>query len=265
MAHITQIWIFPIKSCRGISLQKTSVEARGLAWDRRWVLADEHGVFLTQRTLRSLGDFQPRLDVQGIWVNYLPTGEEVLIPWQPETKDHVSIQIWEDHVECFRVNAKLDDWFSEKLGQKVGLFFQPEESIRLIEPDYQVTGKEHTSLSDGYPILLVSEASIEKISLEAGQRMDVLRFRPNIVVGGLEPFEEDQIQTFTLGDAVLACVKPCARCVLTTVDPVTLEVGPEPLKSLAHYRKKGHKILVGQNTLVKGEGIIQVGDRLERV
>ena len=236
--------------------------ARGLTWDRRWVLADAQGVFLTQRTVRALGEFQPRLGENGFWVEHLPSGEEKWVPFEPLTTRSVSIQIWEDEVSCFQVDPELDVWFSEKLGQPVSFNFQPEESIRLVDPDYQLTGNEHTSLSDGYPILILSKASVEKISQEAGRPMDILRFRPNLVLDGLEAFAEDDLKAFRLGSVHLQCVKPCARCVLTTVNPHTLEVGPEPLRSLAHYRKKGQKILVGQNTLVLRPGILRVGDSL---
>lgn len=264
MAHISQIWIYPLKSCRGISLSESTVDPRGLTWDRRWVLADEDGVFLTQRSTRALGEFQPRLAETGFWILHIPTQEEVFVPFSPETKEQRPIQIWDDVVPCVRVSTTLDAWFSGHIKQKVGLYFQPDQAIRPIDVRYQITGEEHTSLSDGYPILVLSEASLEKMSEEAGQEMNVLRFRPNIVLQGLNPFEEDQLTQFSLGTTHLACVKPCARCVLTTVDPVTLEQGQEPLRSLAHYRKLGQKIMVGQNTVVLTPGRIQIGDIIDR-
>ena len=260
MAQIAQIWIYPIKSCRGISLTESDVDPRGLTWDRRWVLADEAGVFLTQRSTRALGEFQPRLSQDGLWITHIPSNEEIWLPFPPETSEECIIQIWEDQVPCLRVSDALDNWFSHHIQQKVRLFFQPDQSIRPIEAKYQLTGAEHTSLSDGYPILVLSEASLEKISQEAGKKMDVLRFRPNLVLQGLEAFGEDNLTKFWAGSAELACVKPCARCVLTTVDPTTLEAGPEPLKSLAHYRKQNQKIMVGQNTVVLKTGVLRVGD-----
>lgn len=260
MAHITQIWIYPIKSCQGISLTHSSIDERGLTWDRRWVLVDAQGVFLTQRSTRVLGEFLPEIAEGGFWVTHQPSQEKCWLPLMPQTTEEKEIHIWDDAVRCIRVDHALDRWFSEKMQQEVSLFFQPDDAVRPIEFEYQVSGNEHTSLSDGYPILVLSEASVEKISQEAGSLMHVLRFRPNIVLGGMEAFEEDHLGAFRVGSTVLKSVKPCARCVLTTVDPLTLLTGPEPLKSLARYRKQGQKIWVGQNTLVHEIGSIQLND-----
>lgn len=247
----------------GVALTEAFVTPKGLAHDRRWMLVDDSGEFMTQRTVKEMVFFRIE-QAESAWrVVHIPSQSACLVPFVPETTESFTARVWEDEVQVIRVSKALDAWFSERLGVACSLVYQPEAGVRRIDPDFQVTGKEETSLSDGYPILGISEASLVNISERIGEEMNVHRFRPNIVFSGIEAYEEDSMGLMHVGGARLQGVKPCARCVLTTVDPISGERGKEPLQTLATFRQSGRKILFGQNIVVLASGLIRVGDVVE--
>ncbi|MFN3589761.1 MAG: MOSC domain-containing protein [Spirosomataceae bacterium] len=262
---ISKLFIYPIKSLAGVELMESLVTPKGLAHDRRWMLVDTSGEFMTQRTVKEMVFFRVE-QAESAWrVVHIPSQSACLVPFIPETSDYFSATVWEDEVRVVRVSTALDAWFSERLGVACSLVYQPEEGTRWIDPDFQITGKEETSLSDGYPILGISEASLADISERIGEEMNVYRFRPNLVFSGIDAYAEDTMGQMQVGveGVRLQGVKPCARCVLTTVDPVSGERGKEPLQTLAAFRQRGRKILFGQNIVVLGNGVIRVGDEVE--
>lgn len=260
--YISNLYIYPIKSLGGIELTEANVTDRGLAFDRRWVLADAENQFITQRQHSQLAFFSVELLTNSLKITNRQNKAVCDVPLLPETSDFQQITIWEDEVEGQRVSDTVDAWFTEQLGITCSLFYQPDTAVRPIDADYAITGTEHTSFSDGYPILLVSQESLDDLNSKATQRMEMQRFRPNIVISGATPFQEDSLQEIRVGSAVLYGVKPCARCVLTTIHPETAQKGAEPLQTLATYRKKGNKVLFGQNVVVHQIGKIKVGDEL---
>lgn len=260
--YISNLYIYPIKSLGGIELTEANVTERGLAFDRRWVLADAENRFITQRQYHQLAFFSVELTAESLLITNRQNGKVCNVPFEPKTGDFQLITIWEDAVVGQRVAAEVDTWFSEQLGIRCSLFYQPDTSIRPIDTDYAITGAEHTSFSDGYPILLVSQESLDDLNSKVTERIEMQRFRPNIVVSGATPFQEDTLQEIKVGLAVLYGVKPCARCVLTTINPETGQKGAEPLQTLATYRKKGNKVLFGQNVVVHQTGKIKVGDEI---
>lgn len=264
MLTISQLIIYPIKSLGAIDLQESNVMARGLAYDRRWLLVDENNHFITQRENTKMA----LIDVifaenDGLLVSHRTKNiAPLLVPFTPQTTDTQNVVVWEDEISGIRVSDEADAWFSEVLEKDCRLMYQPDESIRLIDPDYAITGHEHSSFADGYPILLVGQASLDDLNSRLAEKITMNRFRPNIVFSGGEPFQEDKIKAFSVQNAKFAGVKPCARCVLTTINPSTAEKGKEPLATLATYRKSGNKILFGQNVVVHQEGVIRVGDEI---
>ncbi|MFN3783308.1 MAG: MOSC domain-containing protein [Spirosomataceae bacterium] len=260
---ISKLFIYPIKSLAGVALTEALVTPKGLAHDRRWMLVDSSGEFMTQRTVKEMVFFRVE-QAESAWrVVHIPSQSSCLVPFIPETTDSFSATVWEDEVQVVRVSTALDAWFSERLGVACRLVYQPEEGVRWIDPDFQITGKEETSLSDGYPILGISEASLTDISERIGEEMNVHRFRPNLIFAGIAAYQEDSLGLMHVGDAHLQGVKPCARCVFTTVDPVSGERGKEPLQTLATFRQSGRKILFGQNIAVLKSGFIRVGDEVK--
>ena len=260
---VSEIVIYPIKSLGGISLQEVQVEERGLQYDRRWVLADEQNMFITQRQNEQMALIDVSIENDGLKVwHRLKKIAPLYISFLPKTTDNQIITIWDDTVNAIRVSDEADAWFSMILDMKCSLFYQPDESIRLTDPKYSITKEEHTSFADGYPILIIGQASLENLNERLEEPVSMKRFRPNIVFSGGEAHIEDSWKNFTIENAKLVGVKPCARCVLTTVNPETAEKGKEPLKTLNQYRNFNNKVLFGQNLLVVKTGKISVGDNI---
>jgi uncharacterized protein YcbX len=160
------------------------------------------------------------------------------------------------------VNPDLDDWFSQILFVQCRLVFMPDDSIRPVDPEY--ASAEHiAAFADAYPALIISEASLKDLNSRLDEELPMNRFRPNIVISGTAPYMEDRLEHFTINGINFYGVKLCARCVLTGVNQEDATTGKEPLKTLASYRRKGHKILFGQNLIHNGTGIISVGSELE--
>jgi uncharacterized protein YcbX len=263
---ITAIHIYPIKSMGGISLTEAEVGMRGLQHDRRYMLVSPEGRFLTQRQTPELGRFhlQYNTDQTGFIVTF--QGDTLAIPLSLDPKNNATREanVWDDSVEVLSAPSHINQWFSQKLQRDVSLVYQPDDANRPIpdehQPNHQST--HHVSLADGYPILVISEASLsllnQKIQHSSPQTkpMSLLRFRPNVVLSHLEPHQEDSLGTFQLGTATFHIAKPCSRCILTTIDPITLERGDEPLRTLSTYRKENNKILFGANALCLKPGKI---------
>lgn len=263
--RVTAIFIYPIKSMGGIALNEVEVGMRGLQHDRRYMLVSERGQFLTQRQTPELGQFQLRYstDASGFLVAFF--GDTLFIPFAlAQDSSRMTAQVWDDFVEVRVASSAINQWFSEKLNRAVKLVYLPDDSARPIPEKYQPleTNTLHVSLSDGYPILIVSEASLSDLNRRIAQSnpmdepMEMLRFRPNLVLDMLEPHQEDDLGTFTLGTTTLQITKPCSRCVLTTIHPKTLERGDEPLRTLSTYRKVDNKINFGANAICLSPGKI---------
>ncbi|MCU0420054.1 MAG: MOSC domain-containing protein [Cyclobacteriaceae bacterium] len=259
MKQLTEIWIYPIKSLGGIRLPSSRVLPKGLEHDRRWMLIDENQDFLTQRTLPTLALF--RLERQHGQLKIHHQGESRLLPGQPAGTERLRTHVWDDEVFVREVDPSLSHWFSGILGQTVRLVAFPEDEARPVDPRY-AQAHEHVSLADGYPFLIVGESSLRDLNSRLKVPVPMNRFRPNLVFSGGEPYEEDGWSTFAIGQNRFKGVKPCARCIMTTIDQATAEVGKEPLATLASYRKRDHKIYFGQNVMAVDTHEIREGDEI---
>ncbi|MFB0947341.1 MAG: MOSC domain-containing protein [Spirosomataceae bacterium] len=262
---ISALYIYPVKSLGGIALKTSEVEERGLKHDRRWVLVDENNKFITQRKHPQMAFFDVAITPDGLKISDRRTKDELTVSFTAETSDRQEIKIWDDTVEVVRVSDAADAWFTKQLGFTSRLFYQPDDSVRPTEAEYNVTGDEHVSMADGHPILVVSEESLNDLNERLDSPIEMLRFRPNIVISGSEPYGEDELGKISIGTVDMYGVKRCARCVLTTIDPVTAEKGKEPLKTLMSYRREGTKIYFGKDFVVHKEGEIAVGDKIQFV
>lgn len=263
--EISALFIYPIKSLGGVALRETMVESRGFEHDRRWVLADENNRFLSQRENNAMALIDVALEADGLLITDRKQKlAPILIQFQPQTTEQQLITVWDDAVQATRVSDAADAWFTSVLEQSARLFYQQDASIRLVDQNY-ATETDHTSFSDGYPILIAGEASLALLNEQCPEAIEMKRFRPNIVIKNTLPHEEDSLSIIEINDVVLEGVKPCARCVMTTINPITAEKTKEPLKTLMSYRKWNNKILFGENLLVKKGGKISVGDSIEVV
>jgi uncharacterized protein len=259
MKRVSALYIYPVKSLGGIALNSAHVLPKGLQYDRRWMLVDENNQFLTQRVHAGMALFKTAMHEDGIVVRYRDKGD-IIIPFQ-SSGELLRATVWNDEVLVQEVSKAHNEWFSAMLGIKCKLVQFPENHERKVDPDYALDNDE-TSLSDGYPVLLIGQASLDDLNSRLEQEVSINRFRPNIVVEGSVPFEEDTWKKFSIGHAKFAGVKPCARCVMTTVDQETGAKGEEPLRTLSTYRKTGNKVMFGQNLLVVQPGVINVGDEI---
>ncbi len=259
--RIKDIYIYPLKSARGIALRHSSVEERGLRFDRRWMVVDAAGSFISQRTHPLLSQIDVSIDVMRLKLS-APGYGEMHLPLYPSSAVRRTVVVWDDAVDAMESDREASDWMSALLGEPCAVVYFPDDARRAVDATY-ARHHEQTAFSDGFPVLVVGQASLDALNTRLAESVPMDRFRPNIVVEGAEPFAEDAWSTMTAGGAVLEIVKPCARCVITTIDQRTGHKGTEPLATLAGFRKTGGKILFGQNALVRTPGSIGVGDTIE--
>jgi uncharacterized protein len=261
---LTQINIYPIKSLGGVSLDKSTIEERGLALDRRWMLVDKDNKFLTQRSNALLSLIKVNILDKAIKVFNEKHGSASFEFGQNNGK-RSKVAIWDSVCDAVEVSQELSEYFSAYLNEEIRLVFMPEESRRLVDQDYAKQG-EIVSFADAFPCLLIGEASLGDLNNRLATPILMNRFRPNLVVNTSVPFDEDLWSEFSIGTANFAGVKKCARCVVTTIDQATGIKGAEPLRTLASYRSVGNKVMFGQNVLFKGGGReVSIGEEVKVV
>jgi len=255
---------YPVKACRGFNVSSWQVERMGLQDDRRMMVVTPGGRFLTQREHPRLALVTPELQGENLTLR-APEIDPVHLPVR-KTGAPWSVEIWKSRgVQAIDQGEQAAEWFSDWLGQQVRLVHLAEGFQRMVNPNYAVNTDDHTSFADGYPILLISENSLDDLNARLESPLPMNRFRPNLVVKASEPFAEDRWKRIRIGGVELAIVKPCARCVVTTIDKETLERGKEPLKTLAGYRRHSLGAVFGQNAIPLKEGRLQVGMDVEVV
>jgi uncharacterized protein YcbX len=261
---LSEIWIYPIKSLGGIKLESAIVEKRGLQYDRRWMLVDENGQFLTQRKFPKMALLQVELLENCLKVYYKKEESKfVIIPFESEPLEGLQVQVWDDVCAVYTISESLNDWFSEILEMNCRLVYMPENSKRLLDERYAKSETDINSFADGYPILIIGQTALDFLNEKLETPIPINRFRPNLVFTGGLPNEEDNWKQFSIGESEFFGVKPCARCVVTTINQSSAEKGKEPLKTLATYRKVGKKILFGQNLIPKNIGkVIDIGNEI---
>lgn len=261
---LSAINIYPIKSLGGIALKEAKVEPRGLQYDRRWLLVDEDHTFLTQREYPRMALCSIRLRAEGLEAS-APGMKPLLIPFRlrnPATT--VTVKIWKSICEAVMVGEFADAWFSRFLGTSCRLVHMPDETRREVNPEYAV-GDAIVSFADGYPFHLIGESSLRDLNGRLDGSLLMNRFRPNFVVTGSLAYDEDRWRRIRIGATHFHVVKPCERCVITTIDQAAGErTGQEPLKTLAQYRAVNNNVLFGQYLIADREGgILRVGDRIQ--
>lgn len=247
MLTVSALYIYPVKSLGGISVLSARLTDRGFAYDRRWMLVDEENRFITQREVPRMTFLQVELHEDVLLVRHKHTGESLVVPFQP-AGDLCTVIVWDDTCQGQFVSPEADQWFSDRLSLPCRLVYMPETTLRKVDPNY-AHGEEVTSFSDGFPLLMIGQASLDDLNSRLSQPLVMERFRPNIVFTGGSPFLEDEMAAFSIADIRFYAVKPCARCVITTIDLLTGEKGKEPLRTLGSYRRLGNKLYFGQNLL----------------
>lgn len=263
--HLSALYRYPLKSGIAETLQRSAVDPLGLRGDRRWMLVDEAtGRFLTQRAVAHMSQLQARYtDAGGVTLSTagMP-GLSVALPGADQ--DLRGVTIWKDTLRVPDAGDEAAAWLSEFIGKPTRLVHVPESRTRTLEAGYGEEG-DRVAFADGFPLLLIGQASLEDLSGRIGRPMEMLRFRPNLVVDGSEAFAEDGWKRIRIGQADFRVVKACSRCILTTLDPQTGErsADREPMTTLLTYRKQSDGIMFGQNLIPVGTGHLEVGMAVE--
>jgi uncharacterized protein YcbX len=263
---LTEIWIYPVKSLGGIRLNSAKVLQKGLQFDRRWMLIDEFGGFMTQRVYPRMALFKLSLNGDQITITHKKNPNEIehasiiLNATAPALGEVIRVTIWDDEVDVVEVDQKVSSWFSDLLDIKCKLVSFPENNPRAVDPAFKVND-EQVSLADAYPFLIIGQSSFDDLNARLEHHLPMNhRFRPNFIFTGGEPYEEDGWKNFSIGKNRFQGVKNCARCVLITVDQETAEKGAEPLTTLSAYRKRDNKVYFGQNLIAIDHDFVSVGD-----
>lgn len=263
VGHVHSLFIYPLKGARGISVPSFALTRLGPEHDRRWMVVDAEGQFVSQRTHPAMVLLEAHPVASGLHLSAAGCGE-VVVPYPEADAPGEELVVW-DHAsfvqEAPEAQAFLRQFFAR---DGLRLVYQPSHPARSVDIRYATHPDDKVSLADGYPVLIANVASCEDVARRVGMPIEMERFRPNIVVEGPAPWDEDAWREVTIGGSVrLAVVKPCARCTVITVDPATGVMGKEPLRTMATFRKQGHKVLFGMNAIPRKEGEIQVGAAVE--
>jgi uncharacterized protein YcbX len=256
--RLSALNIYPIKSARGIPLDHSEVDQFGFRYDRRWMVVDQSGEFLSQRSNPRLALVVPSIEDEALRVE-APGMPPLEVPLQPPTTVATRVTVWGDTCDATWLGEKAASWFSDFLGSACSLVHMGADVIRPANPEFAPRGS-RVSFADGFPFLLISEESLADLNRRLAEPLPMNRFRPNLVISGGEPYQEDSWSWIEIGGIGLRVVKPCGRCLVTTTDQNTGERGKEPLRTLATYRKQGGEVMFGQNVVHQGRGHLRVGD-----
>ena len=276
MATVTELVIYPIKSCAGITVPEAQFGISGLqangVHDREWMLVTREGLFLTQREYPRMALVRPRINGDAVEVT-APGMSPLHLPLAHDpVASNLTVQIWDHSVIAADCGDAAAAWFSDAVQGPCRLVrFRPDVH-RPTSTKWTGGAPAETRFADGYPILVIGQASLDDLNARlknAGRDpLPMNRFRPNLVVDGLEAFEEDYVESFSAGGLVLRPVKPCARCPIPAIDQATGIPGPDPLDILQTYRANARMegaVCMGMNAIVsEGDGAtLRVGQELE--
>ncbi|WP_420800831.1 MOSC domain-containing protein [Pseudomonas cavernae] len=263
--YLSALYRYPLKSGRGESLASARLDALGLQGDRRWMLVEAAtGRFLTQRLLPQMSQLSALWNAAGGLTLSAPgrTSLEVALP-DPDAELR-GVSVWRDTLRVPDAGDAAAAWLSDFLGRACRLVQVPDSRARQVDTGYAQPG-DKVGFADGFPLLLIGQASLDDLSARVGRSLEILRFRPNLVVQGSAPYAEDEWQRIRIGTLEFDVAKGCSRCVLTTVDPQSGErsTDREPLTTLETYRERDGEVYFGQNLINRGTGSLALGMEVE--
>lgn len=265
-ATVAALHIYPVKGFQGIEVREARCTDRGFAHDRRFMVVDTEGEFLTQRSHPLMATVWTDLR-DGVLTLSAADAGSVDVGLAPEGAATMKVRVWSSIVDAVPASPAADAWISDYLGTPCRLVYMPEASERYSNPQYAANRR--VSFADGYAYLVIGEASLadlnRRLVAKGRTALPMNRFRPSLVVAGSAPYAEDGWREIRVGGAALGAAKPCGRCEVTTTDQATGEVrGPEPLATLAEYRSsREFGTMFGMNFVTLETGVLRVGDRVE--
>ena len=261
---LSEINVFPIKSLRGISLPQADLTSRGLRLDRRWMLVDDQGKFLSQRVYPVLTMLQVKIQGDQLEVHHVDYPEQVIeVSPNGPFESTIDVIVWQNICSANVYPKPVNEWFSKRTGIDCRLVYMPDSSRRPVDSEYQIN-EDIVSFADGFPCLIIGESSLADLNGRLENPVSMSRFRSNLVFSGGPAFAEDVWQEIRIGQVLFHVAKPCPRCVMITIDPLTGQKGVEPMQTLATYRKDATGgVMFGQNLLHSRPGTLQVGMEIE--
>lgn len=259
---IASLTIYPIKSCAGILLDMAEIGPKGFLYDRVLMLVTSTGRFLTQREQPRMALVTPTLRQDGELLVAAPGMPGLALPIVDQGEPR-QVVIWKHTCQSIDQGDEAARWFSTFLGIPCRIVAMAKDYVRQVNARYAVHERDQVGFADGYPFLLISTSSLDDLNARMPQPLPMSRFRPNIVVSGSAPYEEDTWRTIRVGQMVFHIVKPCARCPIPTIDQLTTSRGKEPLRTLATYRHAHKGVMFGQNLIHEQGGALRVGDAVE--
>lgn len=261
MPTLSRLYIHPVKSMRGIGLTHALADASGLAFDRVFMVTQPDGTFITARQFPQMVRFLPSPLTDGLHLT-APDGSSAVIRFADFSPDAAPTEVWGNHFTALIAPAAINQWLSG--------FFDREVQLRWVgtNPTRRVKRHEEVPLSfaDGFPYLLTNEASLRDLQQRCPASVQMEQFRPNLVVTGAQAWEEDSWKVVRIGDVVFDVVKPCSRCIFTTVSPERGQKHPtgEPLATLQKFRtaQDNGDVDFGQNLIARNSGVIRTGDEV---
>jgi uncharacterized protein len=260
MMKLSEIWIYPVKGAAGIAVEEWPLDEFGLRHDRRWMVVTAGGDFVTQRDRPALGQVQQTLDGDALAIS--TRAGSVRLPLEPPPAAASPVRIWNDTVAAIDAGADAAALLTAHLDMPVRLMHMPRTTLRQADLRYAQRG-DRVSFADGFPLLLITQESLDELNLRLPEPVTMRRFRPNLVIAGASPHEEDGWARIRTGTVECDVVKPCERCVVTTLDPDTGTGGREPLRTLAGYRSWSRKVYFGQNAIHRAAGVVRAGSDVE--
>lgn len=263
---ISQINVYPVKGLKGIALEEARCTDRGIENDRRWMVVDAEGVFMSQREHPKMATVWTDLE-EGFLSLSAPDAGSVEVALQPPPAPSMKVRVWRSTVDAVPASREADWWLSDYLEMPCRLVYMPQDSERYSNAQYAGEGK-RVGFADGYAYLLIGEGSLADLNTRLAARghpaLPMNRFRPNLVVAGSAPYAEDGWKGIRIGTAAFRGVKPCGRCQVTTTDQATGEVtGPEPLATLATFRESNEfGVMFGMNLVSVTPGHVRLGDEV---
>lgn len=258
---LSAIYIYPVKSCRGIAMSTAQLDDWGLQFDRNWMVVNETGRFLSQRELPQMALIETAIGAESLQLS-APGQSGLEVPLAPYPGETRTVEVWGDQTPAIDQGEAAAAWLSQALGQTVRLVRIGAGYSRPVKPVQPAANQ--VSFADGYPLLLISEASLADLNQRLPESLPMNRFRPNLVVSGCEAYAEDHWQQIRINEVIFSLVSACERCAITTTDQATgSRSGPEPLKTLATYRRNSGGVIFGQNLVHQNHGAVSSGSPVE--
>lgn len=255
---VTELWIYPVKSFPGIAVSSITFDQAGPVDDRRWMLVDANGRFISQRATPALALFKVETDHDGYRVT-APDGDAVVLPRANEEGQHLEVSVWKDTFQAREVSAELSAWFTAKLDRTVHLVHTGRVSPRRI-PDAATSDDERVGFADGYPLLVCNQSSLDRVNRETGLQLGLNRFRPNLVISDVLADAELELGTLRFGEGQVDLLKTCVRCNIPAIDPATAVYDKSVAAAIKASCQWQGQAVFGVNGVARKLSVVRVGD-----